>query len=1137
MEHLRLEIFDLPTADNQTPMGSQNATLEENASITIVNTSEIFASGDVWSYSFRLNVWANLHIFGTAGDIHGSRLHDQIHKRRARLWIDGIAAYLGYLKLADEAEIDADGNIDVTFESGQKTFDDMIEGAKANQVPMINDVQIGMALWHKRKTFCKVKINASASLIMKDPDDPLNKKNTTEVSEVEFFDGTWGDTGSFSADGENDSEAVQAYPRMIFPKGRFEMITEGSVTSTTGNRMGGQHQAGEDNTVIEEVDCINTDSPFDDEHPYCNVALCYQRYGYERRKKDGTELPPDYSAEPEAQRGYETMPADRVNSAPNFFVLYWLKALMKHLGIYIEENQMMDVEDLRRLFFVNTRCAIKEPKYMRKNDAEHPYGMYQFLYEGRNISRLVPEYFGKQIKEDLHGTPIYYYDRNNSCIDIKEDASSFKCTNIQGADNPDYDHSKIDADKIPTIDKVKLEIKEVVRWDDQGTPMSREGYERENGYLYRAYADKTCFPDVDISEVIQALENGFGARLLFSDDYKRVRIVLLRNVFNDNEIQDISCDIVGGEEKTENSIRGFRMTYGNTEDTQFYYKGFADKLPHKKPYFIDDSDKHDYSYWNLDANYSKLIRSISAFDKTCYVTKNTGNAYGIKVDKDAKTYNEQFPSLFEYAGYMDAEDGDCSGNEETIHEVSLNFTPAIMNDVNVDNERSEKAEQKQQFALFVDATMRPRRIDLEDGVDYNDPTQIYYIYDAPKKPEDRKALYGEDSKGLEMMGDSDVIRPGDFAIRSDMYFTDTGLRTQLVYNYIKRVIISDKPTQIKIPIRWNLNMDIEGTINEGYRLYLQDNFEPNDEGISPIETHDWGLTLGIMRGSGADAYVEYSADAEDQEENDTWKKIPGSSITAHPDTCDSYGNEWDYNGSMHVTPAEAPAKIAELFPDSDAPFNNSTLGYITETTWMYSKDTADVRHVVLIATAYSIAGTTVTYSGDIRSWSSMPLEELVAISEGGRHMIIEVDSSQERGDTLIQLCALAYGGATEPMVIDDGVGSRYGRFSLKLRAEKPNPYFDPTLPESSENPRYLAIGNENLRQRGLCDQFYKEYSYWIRNARICKRTVRMTLADLLKIDKTKKLRIGDVTGFVRKMEFSVSNKDGLGNAELEIMYI
>jgi hypothetical protein len=115
MENLALEIFDLPTTEVKNPTTSKFATLEEDASITITDTSEIFASGDVWSYSFRLNVRANAHIMGSVGDLHGSRLHDVLDHRRARLWVEGIAIYLGYLRLGDEAEVDSEGNIDVTF--------------------------------------------------------------------------------------------------------------------------------------------------------------------------------------------------------------------------------------------------------------------------------------------------------------------------------------------------------------------------------------------------------------------------------------------------------------------------------------------------------------------------------------------------------------------------------------------------------------------------------------------------------------------------------------------------------------------------------------------------------------------------------------------------------------------------------------------------------------------------------------------------------------------------------------------------------------------------------------------------------------------------------------------------------------
>ena len=375
MEHLSLEIFDL------TGSGSKYANLPEDTSITITDTSEIFASGDVWSHAFTLNVGANADIFGTSGDIHGSRLHEQLNGRRARIWVDGLPLYLGYLKLDDEVDVDEDGNVDVTFESGQKTFEELIEGGKANQVPMMSDVQIGMALYRKRWTCAEVELEATAVF----EDLPFI---ATSVLTHDVHPTLIGDEDSrltyFISDGEADGTSVQPYPRMVFPKGSFyNTITEKNET----------------------IDCINTYSPYDDSHPYCNIALCYQKYGYTvtTKEADVKYTHEDYSSSPSAERGYEVMPANRVNSAPNFYVIYWLKALMKHLGIYIEENQMMDVEDLRRLFFVNTNCAYEEIQHLRyPNNADLTYGRYQFDDKGPLVSEymgdLVDEKYDKKIK-------------------------------------------------------------------------------------------------------------------------------------------------------------------------------------------------------------------------------------------------------------------------------------------------------------------------------------------------------------------------------------------------------------------------------------------------------------------------------------------------------------------------------------------------------------------------------------------------------------------------------------------------------------------------------------------------------------------------------------------------------------------
>ena len=1064
VEHLSLEIFDLDGG------GTKYAALDENASITIVETSEVFGSGDVWSYPFSLNIPSNSHIFGTSGDLHGSRIHDVIDGRRARLWIDGLPLYLGYLRLDDEVDVDPDGDVSVTFEGGRKTFEKLIEGAKANQVPLLSDVPIGVALWRKRKVKFRVKLSVSATYITgrTSPGSPV----TTSSGDDEL---------TFEADGEKYGDAVQQYPRMVFPKGDFEDI---------------------DSNALVHVDCLNTDHPYSESadgtptHPFCNIALCYQQSDYKQTDKDGN-VTIDYSAEPEDQRGYEYMPANRVNSAPNFFVIYWLRALMKHLGIYVEENQMLGVEDLRRLFFVNTNCSYREPDKIRGSDHDAGYGRYRFS-EGKFY---LPEHYAP--------------DKT-----VNKEESGFSISGVTMSDHPNVDHFTV-------------KVSDVLPWNAE----EQRYYISSNNYLHDAFASSDCFPDVNISDVVKALESGFGVRFLFSDNYQRVRIVLLRNLFRSRDIQHVVCDIVDDDVKTENPVRGFRMTYGNTDDTHFFYKGFADLLPHKPELWLDTSDKHDYSHWDLDASYANIISRVSAFDKTCYVTPNTGNAFGIKIDEHAKRYQELRPAVFEFAGFMDAEDGDCTGEEDTICTVSVGFVPAIMNDLNMDEERSGRHDQR--FALFVDERMRPRRLDLSDLASpqsYNDSDAVYDV---------NGKLYAKDDDGKyvyqsKMAGDS-VVKPGEFFITSDMFAEKDGLTA-----IVSGMAYWGAPQWDPLP-----HFSISGHICEGYRLYLQDNFPPTDDGISPIETHGWGLMLGVMRGSGSDAYVSYSEDPDDGEDNDAWSVVPGSSVTSHPDTCDSYGREWDYNGgggydSVYVGSAsQAADELSRLFPNSNAPFSTSA-GYISRARLFPLSDHLGVVHHVLFVEGRSQSDAdflSQDYTSWLRGWpNGHSLTEMrnmdADTSHGGERLIVETDSSEDRLSTLLDLCEKAYGGGITPgMFIDNGIGSRYGRFSLKLRAEKPNPYYEPGSDDPMRRDRYLPISDANLRQRGLSDQFYKEYSYWMRNARILKRTVRLELSQLLSLDMTTQATVGDVTGFIRTKKIPYNNKSGLGNVSLEIMYI
>lgn len=100
-----------------------------------------------------------------------------------------------------------------------------------------------------------------------------------------------------------------------------------------------------------------------------------------------------------------------------------------------------------------------------------------------------------------------------------------------------------------------------------------------------------------------------------------------------------------------------------------------------------------------------------------------------------------------------------------------------------------------------------------------------------------------------------------------------------------------------------------------------------------------------------------------------------------------------------------------------------------------------------------------------------------------------------------------------------------GRFSLKLRAEKP----------IGEDGALQQLPIENAK-RGLFDKFYTEYAYFVTHRKIVKLTLRMEIADLINIDWTKRYRIGHYVGFINKYNYTV-DKNGIGDITMEMYYL
>ncbi len=73
-------------------------------------------------------------------------------------------------------------------------------------------------------------------------------------------------------------------------------------------------------------------------------------------------------------------------------------------------------------------------------------------------------------------------------------------------------------------------------------------------------------------------------------------------------------------------------------------------------------------------------------------------------------------------------------------------------------------------------------------------------------------------------------------------------------------------------------------------------FDTETSEESPTQSYDAGYTLGIMRGPGNDAGLEFE-DNYDEEGNDSFS-IVASGYAFSSDTCDNYGRFFDYNGTL-----------------------------------------------------------------------------------------------------------------------------------------------------------------------------------------------------------------------------------------------
>ena len=209
-----------------------------------------------------------------------------------------------------------------------------------------------------------------------------------------------------------------------------------------------------------------------------------------------------------------------------------------------------------------------------------------------------------------------------------------------------------------------------------------------NAYRQNLIANSKNFPDVEVSEVINSLKNGFGVRFLYDERFNTMKCVYLKDILRDTEIRTISVQDIYESNKLENNIKGFKLAYsGSDDDTSYAYNEWEN---------ISRVDSYN------------LIRGeVSNYNKKCYIDKRIGNSYRVKVDEEAKTEDELNPSLFEVAEFIPVQYGDCT-QEDLTETVEIGFSPIIQNDVakKAEGKSSDDSQNNTQtFATFLDVEL------------------------------------------------------------------------------------------------------------------------------------------------------------------------------------------------------------------------------------------------------------------------------------------------------------------------------------------------------------------------------------------------------------------------------------------------
>lgn len=619
------------------------------------------------------------------------------------------------------------------------------------------------------------------------------------------------------------------------------------------------------------------------------------------------------------------------------------------------------------------------------------------------------------------------------------------------------------------------------------------------------YANSKNFPDKDAYDILKELQNAFGIRFIYDSEGQHCSAVFVKDIFADKTAVK-SAAIIHDVYHSDQNLRGVKMSYGGgDDDTSFNYN------PNK-----------DNSNVVIRNGYNAVRGEKGAYDKNTYYDTKTGDMYRIKVDEDAKTEEELYPSLFEVGQFQDASVGD-STDEGKSKEINIGFSPVISNIVEYVDEQDG----------VETSGMTSRTSSMRSNLKVNTSCKYTVFLDLElSEPSSQQLVQTPVSgraSGNPRTGGADEIK-------------FTGYKC--IVEYVARYGYSEDALK-----RWDeykrtqSYQNLRTGMSEPLLRYEED----------PLSTYDAGFSLGVMRGPGNDAGVDVVQENYDGNGNARWAYTP-TNYAFTSDSIDHFGNWFDYNGEgqggidpeqrfslklmaekvqhfqgkrvdgnsvLITTPQEAAYWLAYIFPDSNQDLFAFRIKKKTD----------------LSAKGWSVTGLPdyiAVYPVILHNAQDSPML-LNAIKPNGEiftpsELSAYAQNTSRQGTFWDNESVLIKSAATRKDLAD-----LQALANIYYFPETAEVYTLTDVPPTATTDFYPI--DSATAHRGLLHKFNYEYFWFLIHARTVTLETTMTLKELRSLPLLRWHTFGQYTGLIQRIEYTIHNQTGLSHVIITLKYL